>query len=215
MTKNTKKNTKWNTRSQLLAYRCLTKTQLGEIISAFQSNGNQKSEIVKEIENERLQLEGADQSIQIETKFVTPNQNRPASLYINYIKNNKQVMHHSIHLCPENVNSKIGPTHFKQNIQTNPIIYKQKARTVDVYPDPSDTNKVVFVLGKQVGENLNDPYRQEAELVVKALNKVWNKRPNNHQSQTKQYHKNLNIVYTNMQNALRKHNKTRKRREKS
>jgi hypothetical protein len=82
MTKKTRKNS----RSQLLAYKCLTKPQLGEIISAFQSHGNQKSEIVREIEKERAQNQDLDTSLRIETKVTSPNQNRPASLYINYIK---------------------------------------------------------------------------------------------------------------------------------
>jgi hypothetical protein len=208
MTKKTRKNSK----SQLLAYRCLTKSQLGEIISAFQSNGNQKSEVVKRIEEERIQLDGVDQSIQIETKFVTPKYNQDAGLYINYKKNNNKVMHYSLHLCPRNVETTLGPKHFKQNLQTQG---QKQARTVDVYPDPSDPNKVVFMLGDKVGENLNDPYKQEAEVVVKVLNEIWNKRPNNQQSQTKQYHPGLNTVYANMQNVLRKHNKTRRRMEKS
>ena len=91
-----------------------------------------------------------------------------------------------------------------------PKKYRQ-ARTVDVYPDPSDPNKVVFALGNQDGSNMNDPYKQEAEIVLKVLNEIWNKKPNT-QSQ-KQYHQSLNKVYTNMQSALQKHNaKTRRRR---
>jgi hypothetical protein len=206
MTKKTRKNSK----SQLLAYRCLTKSQLGEIISAFQSNGNQKSEVVKRIEEERMQLGSVDQSIQIETKFVTPKYNQDAGLYINYKKNNNKVMHYSLHLCPKNVETTLGPKHFKQNLQTT---QQRQARTVVVYPDPSDPNRVVFVLGEQDGANMDDSYKQEAEVVVKVLNEIWNKRPNNQQNQTKQYHPSLNTVYANMQNALRKHNKTRKRRE--
>jgi hypothetical protein len=54
MTKKTRKNS----RSQLLAYKCLSKSQLGEIIDAFQTKNNQKSEIVKRIENERAQIQG-------------------------------------------------------------------------------------------------------------------------------------------------------------
>jgi hypothetical protein len=206
MTKKTRKNS----RSQLLAYKCLSKPQLGEIIDAFQTKNNQKSEIVKQIENERAQIQGIDPSIHIETNFVTPKFNQDAGLYINYIKDNKQVMHYSLHLCPKNVESALGPKHFKQNVQT---AKQGQARTVNVYPDPSDPNKVVFVLGEQVGENMSDPYKQEANLVVKVLNKIWNKSTDTHQTQSKQYHPSLNKVYNNMQNALRKHNKTRKRRE--
>jgi transcription termination factor Rho len=204
MTKKTRKNS----RSQLLAYKCLTKPQLGEIINAFQSNGNQKSEVVKKLENERAQIQGIDPSIQIETKFVTPKENQDAGLYINYKKNNNKVMHYSIHLCPKSIKNELGPKHFKQNKQTTP---QTQARTIDVYPDPSDPNKVIFGLGDQVGENMNDPYKKEAEIVVKVLNEIWNNKPNM-QSQ-KQYHPNLNKVYTNMQTALQKHNaKTRRRR---
>jgi hypothetical protein len=206
MTKKTRKNS----RSQLLAYKCLTKSHLGEIIDAFQSNGNQKSEIVKRIENERAQIQGIDANIQIEANFVTPKHKQDAGLYINYKKNNNNVMHYSLHLCPRNVESALGPKHFKQNLQT---AQQRQARTVDVYPDPSDPNRIVFVLGEQDGANMDDSYKQEAEVVVKVLNEIWNKRSNNHQSQAKQYHPSLNTVYANMQNALRKHNKTRKRRE--
>ena len=119
-------------------------------------------------------------------------------------------MHYSLHLCPKNVETTLGPKHFKQNLQTT---QQRQARTVVVYPDPSDPNRVVFVLGEQDGANMDDSYKQEAEVVVKVLNEIWNKRPNNQQNQTKQYHPSLNKVYNNMQNALRKHNKTRKRRE--
>jgi hypothetical protein len=120
-------------------------------------------------------------------------------------------MHYSIHLCPRDVESGLGPKHFKQNLRTS---QQRQARTVDVYPHPTDPNKVVFVLGSKVGNNMDDPYRQEAEIVVKVLNEIWNKPPNTNQSRPKtgQYHQNLNIVYNNMQNALRKHNvKTRRR----
>lgn len=200
--------TRKSSRSQLLAYKCLTKPQLGEIIEAFHSNGNQKSEVVKKIENERVQNQSIDKSIRVETNFVTPKHNKYAGLYINYIKDNKQVMHYSIHLCPKDVENGLGPKHFKQNLQTRK--YKQ-ARTIDVYPDSSDPNKVVFVLGNQVGDNMNEPYKQEAEIVLKVLNEIWNKKPNT-QSQ-KQYHQNLNKVYTNMQSALQMHTtKTRRRR---
>jgi hypothetical protein len=65
--------TRKSSRSQLLAYKCLTKPQLGEIIEAFHSNGNQKSEVVKKIENERVQNQSIDKSIRVEIKFVTPN----------------------------------------------------------------------------------------------------------------------------------------------
>jgi hypothetical protein len=205
MTRKTRKNS----RSQLLAYKCLTKPQLGEIISAFQSQGNQKSEIVKQIEKEREQIQDIDTSIRIETKVTPPNQNRPASLYINYIKDNEQVMHYSVHLCPKNVSSLLGPTHFRQNAKTQ---NHPQSRAVDVYPDPTDPNKVVFVLGEHVGRNMNDPYIQESELVLKALNKIWNTKPNAQQSQTRRYHRNLNSIYNTMQNTLREHNKTRRRR---
>ncbi len=193
-----------------MAYKCLTKPQLGEIISAFQSQGNQKSEIVREIEKERVQIQDLDTSMRIETKVTPPNQNHPASLYINYIKNNEQIMHYSVHLCPENVSSLLGPTHFRQNLRTQ---NRPQARTIDVYPHPTNSNKVVFVLGEHVGRNMNDPYIQESELVVKALNKIWNTKPNNQQSQTRRYHRNLNIIYNTMQNALKEHNKSRRRRK--
>lgn len=205
MTKKTRKNS----RSQLLAYKCLSKPQLGEIIDAFQTKNNQKSEIVRDIEKERVQVQGIDRNIHIETKVTPPNQNHPASLYINYIKNNEQVMHYSVHLCPEDVNSLLGPTHFKQNLKMQNGL---QARSVDVYPDPTDPDKVVFVLGNKVGRSMNDPYNQESELVLKALNKIWNKKPNAQQSQTKRYHRNLNIIYNTMQSAIKEHNKTRRRR---
>ncbi len=117
-------------------------------------------------------------------------------------------MHYSLHLCPKDVENPLGPKHFKQNLQT---AQQRQARTIDVYPDPSDPNKVVFVLGEQYGANMNDPYKQEAEIVVKVLNEIWNNKPN---AQTpKQYHQNLNKVYNNMQSALQKQNvKTRRRR---
>jgi hypothetical protein len=204
MTKKTRKNS----RSQLLAYKCLSKPQLGEIIDAFQTKNNQKSEVVKQIENERAQIQGIDTSIQIETNFVTPKYKQDAGLYINYIKDNEQVMHYSVHLCPKDIESALGPKHFKQNLQT---ANQRQARTINVYPDPSDPNKVIFVLGDQDGANMNDSYKQEAEIVVKVLNEIWNNKPNA-QSQ-KQYHQSLNKVYNNMQSALQKHNtKTRRRR---
>ena len=168
MTKKTRKNS----RSQLLAYKCLSKSQLGEIIDAFQTKNNQKSEIVKRIENERAQIQGIDPSIQIEANFVTPKYKQDAGLYINYKKNNNKVMHYSLHLCPKEVENALGPKHFKQNERT---AQQRQARTIDVYPDPSDPNKVVFVLGEQYGANMNDPYKQEAEIVVKVLNEIWNK----------------------------------------
>lgn len=204
MTKKTRKNS----RSQLLAYKCLSKPQLGEIIDAFQTKNNQKSEVVKQIENERAQIQNIDPSIRIETNFVTPKYKQDAGLYINYIKDNEQVMHYSVHLCPKDIESALGPKHFKQNLQT---ANQRQARTINVYPDPSDPNKVIFVLGDQDGANMNDSYKQEAEIVVKVLNEIWNNKPNA-QSQ-KQYHQSLNKVYNNMQSALQKHNtKTRRRR---
>jgi hypothetical protein len=118
-------------------------------------------------------------------------------------------MHYSVHLCPENVSSLLGPTHFRQNAKTQ---NRPQSRAVDVYPDPTDPNKVVFALGEYVGTNMNDPYIQESELVLKALNKIWNTKPNAQQSQSRRYHRNLNTIYNNMQNALREHNKTRRRR---
>jgi hypothetical protein len=163
-------------------------------------NGSQ-SHFVNRIQEKRLQDSNLEKNIQISSKVST----NSSDIYINYKKNNRQIMHFSIHMCPENISTDAGPTHAKQNTSKD-----KQGISIHVYRDPNSPSGIRVELGSDFGKSMNASYREEAKIVAESLNDFFNEAAQN--ASQKPLHKNAHRIHQNIQTTLRKHNKTQRRK---
>jgi hypothetical protein len=182
----------------------MTPQLVSKVLDEFQ-NGEQ-SKFVERIQEKRQDDNTLDKTLQISARVPS----NSSHVYLNYKNANKQVMHLSIHLCPDDISNPVGPTHVKQNGSN-----EMQGVSIYVYRDPNSPSKIRVELGSEFGrQSMNPTYRKEAELVAESLDDFFNEAAqttNQNQSQTP-LHKNAQRVHQNIQTALRKHNKTQRRK---
>lgn len=192
-----------NVKSQLRMYDCMTPHIISKLFHEFE-NGNQ-SEFVDRIQEKRIQDNMLDKTIEIKPKISSDSRH----IYLNYKKETGQNMHYSIHLCPNSVSTINGPAHMKLNGVKQP-----SGIPLHVYRDNTTPSKIRIEVGTPYGQAAAPQYRRETQYVVESLNDFFNEAAqttNQNQSQTP-LHKNAQIVHQNIQTALRKHNKTQRRK---
>ena len=194
-----------NAESQLRMYDCMTPHLVSKVLDEFQ-NGEQ-CKFGERIQEKRQEDNTLDKTLQISARVPS----NSSHVYLNYKRNNSPVMHLSIHLCPENISSIVGPTHVKLNWSK-----KQGGVSVHVYRDPNNPSKIRVELGSEFGQSMNPSYRKEAELVAESLDDFFNEAAQNTNQPQNQnqnpLHKNAQRIHQNIQTALRKHNKTQRRK---
>jgi hypothetical protein len=177
----------------------MTPQLVSKVLDEFQ-NGEQ-SKFVERIQEKRQEDNTLDKTLQISARVPS----NSSHVYLNYKNANKHVMHLSIHLCPEDISNPVGPTHVKLNGSKT-----RQGVSVHVYRDPNNPSKIKVELGLEFGQSMNPTYRKEAELVAESLNDFFNEAAQN--TSPPPLHKNAQRVHQNIQTALRKHNKTQRRK---
>jgi phage-related minor tail protein len=86
----------------------------------------------------------------------------------------------------------------------------KKGIIIRVFQDNTSPSKIRIELGSDIGEQVNAPYRQETQYIVDSLNDFFNEAAQTTSQQP--LHKNAERVYGNIQTALKKYNKTRRRK---
>ncbi len=188
-----------NAQSQLRMYDCMSPQVVSKLLYEFQ-NGSQ-SRFVDRIQEKRQEDNTLDKTLQISARVPS----NSSHVYLNYKKDNNRVMHFSLHMCPENVSTNVGPSHAKQNGSSG-----KQGVSIHVYRDPNNPSKIRVELGSEFGQSMNSTYRKEAELVAESLDDFFNEAVQNISQPP--LHTNAQRVHTNIQTALRKHNKTQRRK---
>ena len=188
-----------DTRTQLRMYRCLSPNIITKLFHDF-DNGSQ-SYFVKRIRNKRRQDNRLDKSIYISSRI----SNNSSDIYVNYMKNNMRVMHFTIHMCPNNIYTPNAPLHAKQNSS------KIKSGIIlRVFQDETAPSKIRIELGSDLGQTMDELYRQETQIIVESLNEFFNEAAQNSSQQP--LHRNAQKVYNNIQTSLKRHNKIKRRK---
>jgi hypothetical protein len=160
-----------------------------------------QSMIVKRIQEKRMQDSVIDKSLELKARM-SPN---TSDIFINYYKNGKQIKHQTVHICPNYITSKIGPTHMIMNI------YKgRQGIPLHVFRDESAPSKIRIEVGSPFGKNVTSTDMQETQYVAESLNEFFNEAAQNSSEQP--LHRNAQKVYTNIQTSLKRHNKIKRRK---
>ena len=188
-----------NVKSQLRMYDCMTPQVVSKMLYEFQ-DGTQ-SEFVDRIQEKRQQDNALDKTIEITSRISSDSRH----LYLNYKKDNEREMHYSIHLCPKSLSTRNGPSHMKLN-----GVKKLCAIPIRVYRDNTTPSKLRIEVGTPYGQAAAQQYRSETQYIVDSLNEFFNEAVQN--TSQSPLHKNAQRVHQNIQTALRKHNKTQRRK---
>lgn len=147
-----------NVHSQYKFFEMLKKPILNELLYRFNNNI-----IVNDINAIRNNNPYVDKSLVL-TSRVSRGLN--PSLFINYTKHGIQYFHFSIHLDVQQFNKKSnGVLHFKQN-------NTRKSRVTKIV-NGNSINSIRFRIGRAVGNNLDNNYNEEAQIVLDVLNSYF------------------------------------------
>jgi hypothetical protein len=180
-------------------YDCITPQVVSKLFHEFE-NGNQ-NEFVDRIQEKRQQDNALDKTIEITSRISSDSRH----LYLNYKKDNERELHYSIHLCPNSLSTRNGPSHMKLNGVKQP-----SGIPLHVYRDNTTPSKIRIEVGTPYGQASASQYRRETQYVVDSLNDFFNEAAQNISQSP--LHKNAQRVHQNIQTALRKHNKTQRRK---
>jgi hypothetical protein len=195
----TRKNHLSNVKSQLRIYDCMTPKVVSKMFHEFQNGKN--SDFVERIQEKRVQDSMIDKSIKITPKISSDSKH----IYLNYKKGNEKDMHYSIHLCPNILTTQNGPMHMKLNGVDN-----DSGIPIHVYRDNTTPSKIRVELGTEFGQPISSYYKKETKYIVESLNDFFNEAAQN--SSQIPLHKNAQRIHQNIQTALRKYNKTQRRK---
>jgi hypothetical protein len=163
-------------------------------------NGSQ-SEFVKRIQDKRMQDSTIDKSLKLQARM-SPH---TSDIFINYLKNGIQIKHQTIHMCPNYITSKIGPTHMIMNTHNGRL-----GIPMHVFRDESAVSKIRIEVGTPFGKNITAIDKQEAQYVAESLNDFFKEAIESPSQQP--LHRNAQKVYGNIQKSLKRHTTIKRRK---
>lgn len=149
----------------------------------------ENGDIIKYVEDERKKQKLTDSGISIKS-FVFATEKNDSTLLLEINKNNKTLLHISIHLIAKNLNSeKSGLIHFYKNIHKS-ILKKNKTKKpllyalIQVQQPANKPNSLEFSIGNGYTTNQSIPnaakydpeLQKEMNAIIEVLNNIFNEK---------------------------------------